>query len=156
MRGYTRRKRVEHTFNNQKFKSGDEVRAAEQLQANRDLILYFEYEPKHEDLVWIPKPKKYIPDFKIERADGSILYLEIKGSRFWPGDVEQYSRLKEQYPDMDLRFVWTNGKRKYAKGSNTTCLEWCQKKGFPVSDKGIIPEEWLLTEGEEANGSSND
>ena len=47
---------------------------------------------------------------------------------------------------MDLRFVWTNGKRKYVKGSNTTCLEWCQKKGFPVSDKGIIPEEWLLGE----------
>ena len=51
MKGYTRRKRVEHIFNNQKFKSGDEVRAAEQLQANLDLILCFEYEPKHEDLV---------------------------------------------------------------------------------------------------------
>ena len=50
--------------------------------------------------------------------------------------------LREQYPDMDLRFVFTNSKGKIRKGSKTTYAMWCNKYGFQYADK-LIPASWF-------------
>jgi len=50
--------------------------------------------------------------------------------------------IKEQYPKLDIRFVFSRSKTKINKGSNTTYGMWADKYGFPYADK-LIPKEWL-------------
>jgi hypothetical protein len=50
--------------------------------------------------------------------------------------------IQEQYPELDIRFVFSNSKARLSKLSQTTYGMWCDKNGFLYSDK-TIPEEWL-------------
>jgi hypothetical protein len=51
--------------------------------------------------------------------------------------------VKQQHPELDIRFVFTSSKSKISKNSKTTYADWCIKHGFKYSDK-IIPDEWFL------------
>ena len=51
--------------------------------------------------------------------------------------------VKEQQPNLDIRFVFGNSKNKIYKGSKTSYADWCNKNGFMFADK-IIPNEWVM------------
>ena len=115
----------------QGYRSGLEKSIGEQLAS---LNVSFDYEC--ERIPYITKGHTYTPDFKI----GNI-YIETKGY-FLPKDRTKHLLLKQQYPDMDLRFVFTNPMQLLYKGAKTTYGDWCIKHGFSFS-KGSIPESWI-------------
>ena len=98
----------------------------------------YEYEKhkiKWEDHQW----RSYTPDFVL---DSNGIIVETKG-RFVPADRRKHLKVKEQYPKLDIRFVFTNSKTKINKGSKTSYGDWCKRHGFQYADK-VIPDSWLL------------
>jgi hypothetical protein len=86
----------------------------------------------------VPATKhKYTPDFKLSNG----IYIETKG-RFLLDDRKKHLYIKEQYPDLDIRFVFQNPKTKLYKGSKTTYANWCDKHGFKWAAK-TIPLDWI-------------
>jgi len=79
----------------------------------------------------------YTPDFELPNG----IIIEAKG-RFKSEDRSKHLRIKEQHPELDIRFVFSNSSNKLNKNSNTTYAGWCDKHGFKWSDK-VIPKEWL-------------
>jgi len=84
---------------------------------------------------------RYTPDFIITTRSGKTIYVETKG-RFLTEDRQKHLLIKKQYPDMDLRFVFSNSNNRISKRSKTTYAKWCEDKGFLYADK-YIPQEWL-------------
>lgn len=84
----------------------------------------------------------YLPDFPITNTP---ILLEVKGwfGRQGAKERKKYLLLKEQYPDYDIRFVFTDASKKINKGSPTTYAMWADENGFLWSDKGVIPAKWL-------------
>jgi hypothetical protein len=98
----------------------------------------YEYEKhkiKWEDHQW----RNYTPDFVL---DSNGIIVETKG-RFVAADRRKHLKVKEQYPKLDIRFVFTNSKTKINKGSKTSYGDWCERHGFQYADK-VIPDRWLL------------
>jgi len=79
----------------------------------------------------------YTPDFILPNG----LIIEAKG-RFVTADRQKHKLIKEQHPDKDIRFVFSNPATKIGKKSKTTYADWCGKYGFKFS-KGLIPTAWL-------------
>ena len=79
----------------------------------------------------------YTPDFRLPNG----IFVETKG-RFVAEDRKKHILIKDQHPELDIRFVFQNSKNKIRKGSNTTYADWCDKYGFKYADK-TIPETWL-------------
>lgn len=71
----------------------------------------------------------YIPDFKLVTKSGKIIWIEAKGL-FTPKDRKKMLLVKNQYPDLDIRFLFQNPNVKISKTSQTTAAEWCMKNGF--------------------------
>lgn len=118
----------------QGYRSGLEEQVAGQLRAAG-------VDPKYET-VTIPYEKpvtkhKYTPDFPLS----DVLIVETKG-RFMPDDRKKHLLIKQQYPHLDIRFVFSNSKARISKASKTTYAMWCEKYGFKYADKAI-PVEWL-------------
>ncbi len=121
---------------NTKYRSMFEINIAKAL-AEKGVT--FEYESKK--LTYIPKPRNYTPDFYIPHKD---LYIEAKG-HLDKGDRVKMLLIKQQYPDLDIRFVFLNANNKIYRGSKTTYAIWATKHGFQWAEKAI-PEEWLKNE----------
>ena len=122
-----------------KFRSGLEVRVAEQLE---ELGVDYDYEPysiKYERPAQI---SKYTPDFLII-ING--LLVETKG-RFTSQERKKFKLLKEQHPEIDLRFVFSNPNTRIGKKSKTTYGMWCERIGYPYA-KELIPTKWLKENG---------
>lgn len=121
------------------FRSGLEAAVAEQLN---DLGVEYEYEK-----LKIPYQidAKYIPDFVLPNG----IIVECKG-RFTSEDRRKMRLVKEQNPELDIRFVFTRSTSKINKGSKTSYGDWCDKYGFDYSDK-LIPGEWLYDQRETVN-----
>lgn len=102
----------------------------------------FGYESEKIDYLKPAKKAKYNPDFVLRKRDGSPMYLETKG-RFLTADRQKHILIRDQHPELDIRFVFQNAGQKISKTSNTTYAKWCEDKGFKFSDKGVIPKEWL-------------
>lgn len=81
---------------------------------------------------------RYTPDFKL-LANGII--VETKG-RFVTADRQKHLLVKEQRPDLDIRFVFSNPNTRISKQSKTTYAQWCEKYGFKYA-KGRVPQEWV-------------
>jgi len=113
------------------YRSGLEKVIGEQLASTG---LKWEFECTK--IPYIGKPHTYTPDFKI----GNV-YIETKG-RFLPKDRAKHLLIKEQHPELDIRFVFNNPQAKLNKGSKTTYAEWCIKYGFSYA-KGVIPDSWI-------------
>ena len=117
------------------YRSGLEDLVAKQLQAAGKP---FEYEPKEGKIEYI-KPTtshKYTPDFVFKN-----FIVETKG-RFVTADRKRHKLIKEQHPDIDIRFVFSNSKTRISKTSKTTYGKWCELNGFKYADK-LIPDSWL-------------
>lgn len=104
----------------------------------------FEYEKMK--ITWLDsKERSYTPDFVLKNG----IIIETKG-RFVSADRRKHKEIKKQYPDLDIRFVFSNSRSKLYKGAKSTYGEWCDKHGFLYSDK-VIPELWTV---EETNNDS--
>ncbi len=115
-------------------RSGLEVDNCKHLEDKGVPYEYEKHKIKWEDHQW----RSYTPDFVLE-SNGII--VETKG-RFVAADRRKHLKVKEQYPKLDIRFVFTNSKTKINKGSKTSYGDWCERHGFQYSDK-VIPDEWL-------------
>lgn len=80
---------------------------------------------------------KYTWDFRLPNG----IIIETKG-RFLAADRAKHLLLKEQHPEVDIRFVFSNSREKIYKGSPTSYADWCRKNGFRFADK-LVPTEWL-------------
>lgn len=127
------------------YRSGLEAKIAHDLE-KAGYVVHFE-------TLKIPftqpvKPRSYTPDFPLENG----IVIETKG-RFMSDDRVKHKLIKEQYPDLDIRFVFTNSRTKLSKGSPTTYGAWCEKHGFKYTDTSI-PTAWLEEPPEETRMSA--
>lgn len=81
---------------------------------------------------------RYLPDFIFTSKH---LILEVKG-RFVLDDRRKHIALKEQQPDWEVRFIFSNAHAKLYKGGKMTYGGWCEKHGFKYCHREI-PKEWL-------------
>lgn len=118
------------------YRSGLEEKIADQLNSHN---ITFEYENKDKVIKYlIPESyHTYLPDFRLPNG----IIVETKG-RFVLSDRKKHRLIKEQYPDLDIRIVFSNSNAKISKGSKTTYAMWCDKLGIPYADKKI-PQSWL-------------
>ncbi len=80
---------------------------------------------------------KYTPDFILSNG----IIVETKGL-FEIADRKKHLIIKETYPNLDIRFVFTDPNSKLYKGSKTTYADWCIKNGYKYAAK-LIPAEWF-------------
>lgn len=116
------------------LRSGLEELVARQLDK---ASIKFKYEALKIKYVKPSKPSTYCPDFLLPNN----IIVETKG-RLTSADRLKHILVKEQNPDLDIRFVFSNANNKIYKGSPTTYADWATKHGFKYSEK-IIPKEWL-------------
>lgn len=121
-----------------RYRSGLERQVAAQLDR---LDLPFEYETQRVEYVRPAKPSRYTPDFVITTGSGKVIYIETKG-RFDIDDRAKHRLIREQHPELDIRFVFSNSKNKISKTSKTTYADWCERYEFLFADKRI-PQEWI-------------
>ncbi len=84
------------------------------------------------------RPARYLPDFVLKNG----IIVETKG-RFVTADRQKHLLIKEQHPDLDIRFVFSNANTRISKQSKTTYAMWCDKHGFLYADKKV-PIEWTM------------
>lgn len=116
------------------WRSGLEEAVGEQL---KEYGRAYEYEPFRIPYLQPAKPRHFTPDFVLHNG----IVIETKG-RFVTADRQKHLLIKLQYPELDLRFVFSNSRARISKKSKTTYAKWCETKGFLYADKWI-PEEWL-------------
>ncbi len=117
------------------FKSGLEENISKQIE---DKGIIVQYESEKIPYIVPATNHTYNPDFKLPNG----IIVETKG-RFVAADRKKHQLVKEQHPDLDIRFVFSNSKNKISKNSKTTYGMWCEKNGYKYADKEI-PEEWFL------------
>lgn len=115
------------------YRSGLEDRVSQQLKSLAIPVKYEEMKIKYA----VNEVRTYTPDFELPNG----IVIETKG-RFVVADRKKHLLIKKQYPDLDIRFVFSNSKAKINKGSKTTYGLWCDKHDFLYADK-LIPEEWI-------------
>lgn len=115
------------------YRSGLEEDMADYL---KKLKIKFTYEK--EKIKWVDlKIRTYTPDFVLENG----IIIETKG-RFISVDRRKHKEIKKQFPDLDIRFVFSNSRSRLYKGAKSSYGDWCKKHGFKYADK-TIPKEWL-------------
>ena len=116
------------------FRSGLEEKIAAQLEGQGLPVIFEKYKLKY----IIPESvHSYTPDFVLHNG----LIVESKGI-FDSDDRKKHQLIKEQHPELDIRFVFSSSKAKLYKGSSTSSADWCVKNGFKYADK-LIPADWL-------------
>jgi hypothetical protein len=132
------------------YRSSLEARIAKQLT---DAGIEFEYEGERIPYSVPAREAKYTPDFTIH---GNGIIIEGKGhfgannfGRRFSNMKEQsakerqkFALLKEQHPDLDIRFVFQRAAQPIYKGSPTSHAKWAEDHGFPWAEK-VVPSEWL-------------
>lgn len=116
------------------FRSGLEDAIASQLQS---LGVEVRYEVMKIKYLHPKTEHSYTPDFLLPNG----IIIESKG-HFTPEDRKKHLWIKEQHPDLDIRFVFSRSKTKLRKGGKMTYADWCLKHGFRFADK-TIPQEWI-------------
>ena len=125
------------------FRSGLEERISAELSKQE---VSFTYEQKVISYLKPARSSKYTPDFEItHRPDGTEkqkpLIVESKG-RFLTADRQKHLLVRDQHPELDIRFVFSNPRQRISKQSTTTYAMWCEKHGFKFAHESI-PNSWL-------------
>ena len=115
------------------YRSKFEVRVAADLGKRK---VDFQYEKVSFD--YVPKIRNYTPDFYLPE---SKIYIETKG-RLTTNDRVKHLLIKDQYPDLDIRFVFVNADNKISRTSKTTYANWCDRHKFLWAES-LVPMEWL-------------
>jgi len=95
---------------------------------------------------------KYKPDFTFA---GCPIIIEPKGrfggatnNRRTGGreaavkERQKFILLKEQHPELDIRFIFSRAKTPIYKGSKTTYAKWADDHGFKWAEK-VVPPAWI-------------
>jgi hypothetical protein len=119
------------------FRSGLEDRIGKQIEAHGHLVVYETFK-----LPYIIPEKRhfYTPDFLLPNN----ILVEAKGI-FDSTDRAKHLFVKNQYPELDIRFVFTRSAAPINPGSKTSLAEWCERYGYRYADKQIPPQ-WFLEE----------
>jgi hypothetical protein len=116
------------------YRSGLEDLVAKQIASYGIDVQYELFPLKYE----IPaRLAKYTADFILP----SGIIIETKG-RFVTADRTKHRLIREQYPDLDIRFVFSNPNSKIGKKSATSYAMWCNRIGIPYAAR-TIPEAWF-------------
>lgn len=95
-----------------------------------------EYEPKAPKIRY-NIPYFYLPDYRLPNG----IYIEAKGY-LRPRDRTKMRKVKEQNPDLDIRFVFQNARQRLTKSKNSEMYwQWAERLGYRWSE-GTIPLEW--------------
>ena len=79
----------------------------------------------------------YIPDFILSNG----IMIEVKGW-FRSSDRAKHLRIKEQHPELDIRFLFSRAGQKLSRQSQTTYAQWCNRYGFQWCEKKV-PQGWI-------------
>lgn len=122
--------------NQSSFRSGLEVAVNEQLKNSG---IGYSYEGELNTIRYImPESKhRYLCDFLLSNG----ILIESKGL-FTSDDRKKHKLIQSQYPQLDIRFLFSRINNKLSKSSKTTYGDWCYKNGFMFCEKEI-PEAWL-------------
>lgn len=107
------------------------VKSKKKFSYESEKITYIQPESKH----------TYTPDFILIKSSGEKMYVETKG-RWVKADRLKFDWIFDQYPNIDIRFVFQNPNAKLYKGSKTSYTQYCDKKGWAWAKKEI-PKSWL-------------
>jgi hypothetical protein len=116
------------------YRSGLEGKTAAHLTS---LGVDFSYEEKPVFYVKPARLSRYTPDFILPNG----IIIETKG-RFVTEDRQKHILIKEQQPELDIRFVFSNPNTRISKQSRTTYAMWCDRHGFMYA-KAVIPTGWI-------------
>lgn len=119
------------------YRSGLEIKVKDYLKDKNVMFKYEAIKIEWEDLMY----RTYTPDFILQNG----IIVEVKG-RFTSDDRRKHVAIKQQHPNLDIRFVFENSRRKLSKGAKSTYATWCEKNKFLYADR-VIPEEWLKEKG---------
>ena len=119
------------------YRSGLEHKLSIYLVEQKCKFKYESVKIEWEDLCY----RTYTPDFILSNG----IIIETKG-RFLALDRRKHKAIQRQHPNLDIRFVFENSKRKLSKGAKSSYAQWCIKHGFRFYDR-IIPEDWLKEKG---------
>ena len=117
------------------YRSGLEEKVGDQIRGEG---IEAEYEPFKIPYLVPAKEHKYTPDYVLPNG----VIIETKG-RFLTDDRQKHLLIRKQYPELDIRFVFSNPKAKLRKGSPTSYADWCDKNNFRYNAK-TVPKEWLV------------
>lgn len=125
-------KRPKHNAKAQGYRSGLEEKVAASLEARG-------VDPRFEEIriPYLPKKKHYTPDFELPNG----IIIETKGY-FTSADRSKHIQVRDQHPDLDIRFVFSNSRNRLSSKSKTTYAKWCETHGFIYADRDI-PDEWI-------------
>lgn len=116
------------------FRSGLEQKVHDQLDAKG---IKYQYEKWKIPYVVPASNHTYRPDFILPNG----IIVETKG--LWEADDRKKMMIiKETYPELDIRMVFSSSRTKIYKGSPTSYAEFCEKHGIKFADK-LIPIDWL-------------
>jgi len=111
-----------------------------------DFGIIYEYEVTVIPYIVPESRHKYTVDWTLLNG----LLIETKGYLSDHQERHKYVLLKQQYPDMDLRFVFDNP-NKLCGGTKMTHAKWAEKYGFPYCS--IKDVEQIKSWVKEKNGS---
>lgn len=115
------------------YRSGLEADIQNQLRSSGQPVIYEEF-----FIPWkLEKSCKYTPDFVLPNG----IIIETKG-RFVTTDRQKHLYIKQQFPELDIRFVFSRSSSRISKTSKTTYAKWCNTKGFQFAD-AVIPQRWI-------------
>lgn len=116
------------------YRSGLEQKVSDQLEAKNIKFMYEEWSIPY---VVPASNHRYTPDYILPNG----IIVETKG--LWESeDRKKMLLIKEAYPELDIRMVFSSSRTKLYKGSPTSYAEFCEKHGIKFADK-LIPQEWL-------------
>lgn len=127
--------------NKNAFRSGLEDKLQKYLSENGVSYKYETTKIQWEDRMF----RKYTPDFILPNG----IIIEAKGL-FTPDDRRKHKEINKQHPNLEIRFIFENSKRKIAKNSKTTYADWCDKLNIKWADK-LMPLEWAKETGSWTN-----
>ena len=123
------------------YRSGLEIKVKDYLKEKKVKFKYEAIKIEWEDLMY----RTYTPDFILQNG----IIVEVKG-RFTSDDRRKHVAIKKQHPNLDIRFVFENSRRKLSKGAKTSYATWCERNKFLYADR-VIPEEWLKEKGKDTH-----
>jgi hypothetical protein len=129
---------AQRRHNSRRYRSGLEKTVAEFLKTNQKRVRYEDLKIEWKDLRY----RTYTPDFVLDNG----IIIETKGI-FDNEDRRKHIAIKEQHPELDIRFIFSNANAKLYKGAKSTYARWCEKNDFLYAHR-VIPEAWLKEEGE--------
>lgn len=122
------------------FRSGLEEKMGAQIEAAGFPVRFEDLKVNYE----VPaKRHYYLADFPLHNG----IILEGKGI-FDATDRAKHLFIKAQYPELDIRFVFSRLKQPISPGSKTTVEDWCKKYGYKCCEK-VIPISWFHEHGPE-------